>query len=170
MRVGQAALAGILGACLAAPAAGAAVIGQGGVRMGADAMWSRGLLGQGQTVAIVDQGFAGLDRSIELGELPPRDRLQVRLFDPGGAEGGLTELGLPTQHGVRMAELIHDLAPDARLVLVGYRTQEQFAEAASWICTKDQTPAPFPTTGSRRFRTIATCSPSGFKAIEVPGP
>ena len=28
---------------------------------------------------------------------------------------------------------IHDLAPDARLVLVGYRTQEQFAEAAAWV-------------------------------------
>ena len=129
----RAALAGILGACLWAPAAGAAVIGQGGVRMGADAMWSRGVLGQGQTVAVVDQGFAGLDRSIELGELPPRDRMEVRLFDPGGAEGGVTELGLPTQHGVRMAELIHDLAPDARLVLVGYRTQEQFAQAAAWV-------------------------------------
>ena len=32
-----------------------------------------------------------------------------------------------------MAELVHDLAPDARLVLVGYRTQEQFAEAAAWV-------------------------------------
>ena len=101
--------------------------------MGADAMWSRDVLGQGQTVAIVDQGFGGLDRSIELGELPPRDRLEIRLFDPGAAEGGLTELGLPTQHGVRMAELIHDLAPDARLVLVGYRTPEQFADAAAWV-------------------------------------
>ena len=32
-----------------------------------------------------------------------------------------------------MAELVHDLVPDARLVLVGYRTQEQFAEAAAWV-------------------------------------
>ncbi|HTI35039.1 MAG TPA: S8 family serine peptidase, partial [Miltoncostaea sp.] len=126
-------MAALLGVGLAAPAAGAAVIGQGGVRMGADAMWSRGLLGQGQTVAIVDQGFDGLDRSIALGELPPRDQLQIRLFDPGAAEGGVTELGLPTQHGVRMAELVHDLAPDAHLVLVGYRTQEQFAQAAAWV-------------------------------------
>ena len=129
-------MAGILGACLAAHAAGAAVIGQGGVRMGADALWSRGVLGQGQTVAIVDQGFAGLDRSIALGELPPRDRMEIRLFDLGSGEGGVTELGLPTQHGVRMAELIHDLAPRARLVLVQYRTQEQFAEAAAWIAAQ----------------------------------
>ena len=42
--------------------------------MGADALWSRGVLGQGQTVAILDEGFAGLDRSIALGELPPARR------------------------------------------------------------------------------------------------
>ena len=54
--------------------------------MGADVLWSRGLLGQGQTVAILDEGFAGLDRSIALGELPPREALTIRSFDPlGGA-------------------------------------------------------------------------------------
>ncbi len=114
----------------------AGVVSQGGVRMGADALWSRGLLGQGQVVAVLDEGFAGLDRSIALGELPGRDRLVIKGFDPLGGEGGLTEFGVPTQHGVRMAELIHDLAPDARLVLVGYRTVEQFAQAAAWIAAE----------------------------------
>jgi hypothetical protein len=32
-----------------------------------------------------------------------------------------------------MAELVHDIAPEARLVLVGYRTMDQFAQAAAWI-------------------------------------
>ena len=123
-------MAGLLAACALAPVAGAAVIGQGGVRMGADALWSRGFLGQGQTVAILDQGFAGLDRSIELGELPPRDRLTIRLFDQESGEGGMTELGLPTQHGVRMAELGHDLAPEANLVLGGDRNPAQVADVA----------------------------------------
>ena len=76
------------------------------------------------------RGPRPLDRA---GRAAAARRLEIRLFDPGGAEGGLTELGLPTQHGVRMAELIHDLAPDARLVLVGYRTPEQFADAAAWV-------------------------------------
>ena len=35
-----------------------------------------------------------------------------------------------------MAELVHDLAPDARLVLVGYRTIDQFEEAAAWIAAQ----------------------------------
>lgn len=130
------AIATLLAAVAVAPAAHGALLSQGGVRMGADALWSRGVLGQGQSVAILDEGFAGLDRSIALGELPPRDRLTLRTFDPLGGEGGRTEFGVPTQHGVRMAELVHDLAPEARLVLVGYRTVEQFGEAAAWIAAQ----------------------------------
>ena len=126
----------LIGAALLAPAATGALISQGGVRMGADALWSRGLLGQGQTVAVLDEGFSGLDRSIALGELPPREAMTTRSFDPESGLEGRTEFGLPTQHGVRMAELIHDLAPEARLVLVGYRTIDQFEEAAAWIASQ----------------------------------
>jgi len=129
-------VAAALAAASTVPSASAALVSQGGVRMGADSLWSRGLLGQGQTVAIVDEGFAGLDRSIALGEMPPRGALTVLTFDALGGEGGLTEFGVPTQHGVRMAELVHDLAPDARLVLVGYRTIEQFEQAAAWVAAQ----------------------------------
>ena len=126
----------LIGAALLAPPASGALISQGGVRMGADALWSRGILGQGQTVAVLDEGFSGLDRSIALGELPPREAMTIRSFDPEGGLEGRTEFGLPTQHGVRMAELIHDLTPEARLVLVGYRTIDQFEEAAAWIASQ----------------------------------
>jgi hypothetical protein len=126
----------LIGAALLAPPASGALISQGGVRMGADALWSRGLLGQGQTVAVLDEGFSGLDRSIALGELPQREAMTIRSFDPEGGLEGRTEFGLPTQHGIRMAELIHDLAPEARLVLVGYRTIDQFEEAAAWVASQ----------------------------------
>jgi hypothetical protein len=126
----------LIGAALLAPSASGALISQGAVRMGADTLWSRGVLGQGQTVAVIDEGFSGLDRSIALGELPPREAMTIRSFDPEGGLEGRTEFGLPTQHGVRMAELIHDLAPEARLVLVGYRTIDQFEEAADWIASQ----------------------------------
>jgi hypothetical protein len=49
-------------------------------------------------------------------------------------------------------------------------TAAAVAAAASWMCTSDQIPAPLPTIGKRRFRTISTCSPSGFTARDVPGP
>ena len=149
------AVAGVVAAVAMAAPAGAAIVGQGGVRMGADVLWSEGVLGQGQTVAILDEGFAGLDRSIALGELP-RDALTIRAFDPLGGEGGFTEFGIPTQHGVRMAELVHDLAPQARLVLVGYRTLDQFEEAAAWITARHPDRQPLqllPDPSVRRHRT-----------------
>ncbi|WP_217913741.1 S8 family serine peptidase [Miltoncostaea marina] len=136
-RLRRTALALAAAAALAVPATAAAgVLGQGGVRMGADALWSRGVLGQGERVAIVDEGFAGLDRSIALGELPPREAMTIRSFDPLHGLDGRTDFGIPTQHGVRMAELIHDVAPRARLVLVGYRTIEQFEAAAAWVAAE----------------------------------
>lgn len=126
----------VAGAALA-PAAQAALISQGGVRMGADALWSRGFLGQGQTVAVVDEGFLGLDRSIALGELPPRDRMTIHVVDPiDPGLDGFTDVGVPTGHGVRMAELVHDIAPEAHLVLVRYRGIDDFPAAAAWVASQ----------------------------------
>ena len=136
MRTFIAVAAGVVAAVSLAGPSHAAIVSQGGVRMGADVLWSRGILGQGQTVAILDEGFAGLDRSIALGELPPREALTIRSFDPIAGLDGRTEFGIPTQHGVRMAELVHDFAPEARLVLVGYHTLDQFEEAAAWIASQ----------------------------------
>lgn len=101
--------------------------------MGADALWSAGVDGSGETVAIVDEGFGGLDAAIAAGELPPRDQLETRSFDPANGLDGRNELEEPTQHGTRMAEIVHDVAPGARLVLVNYHTPEQFVVAAEWV-------------------------------------
>lgn len=136
MRVRATTAAVILAGLMIAPAGQAALVSQGGVRMGADALWSHGVLGDGQTVAILDEGFAGLDRSIALGELPPREAMTIRAFDPVAGLDGSTEFGQPTQHGVRMAEIVHDIAPDAHLALVAYRTPEQFEQAAAWIAAE----------------------------------
>jgi hypothetical protein len=119
-----------------APAAHAELISQGALRMGADVLWSRGILGQGQTVAVLDQGFQGLDDSIALGELPPRQDMTIQLFDPEAGLDGVTEFGIPTAHGTRMAEIVYDIAPDAHLVLVGYRTEAEFRQAAAWIAAQ----------------------------------
>lgn len=121
--------------CLAAAstASAAPLVSQGVYRMGADAMWGAGFLGQGQTVAVVDEGFQGLDRAIALGELPPVERMTVHSTDPLHGLDGNNKLDVPTPHGVRMAEIVHDMAPAAHLVLVRYSTVEQFAAAARWV-------------------------------------
>jgi len=132
---------GFLGAIVVAVAFGAApanagVLSQGVFRLGADALWSTGLSGDGQTVAIVDEGFGGLDTSIAAGELPPRDRLTVRSFDARNGLDGRNRLDLPTEHGTRMAEIVHDVAPGARLVLVNYNSVQEFAAAADWVAAQ----------------------------------
>ena len=132
MRARATIAAAIIAGLVLAPSGRAELVSQGGVRMGADVLWSHGVLGEGQAVAILDEGFAGLDRSIALGELPPRQQMTIRALDPGGLDG-TTEFGQTTQHGVRMAEIVHDLAPAAHLTLIAYRTPVQFEEAADWI-------------------------------------
>ncbi len=126
----------VIGASVAPAAASAALISQGAFRMGADAFWSQSLQGEGQTVAILDLGFGGLDRSIQLGELPARSSFVEQSFDAKYGIDGRTALGGPTQHGTRMAEIIHDIAPDARLVLVNYNTIPEFVEATRWIADR----------------------------------
>ncbi|MFN8111317.1 MAG: S8 family serine peptidase [Thermoleophilia bacterium] len=119
-------------ACLPA-AASASVISQGAFRMGADAMWAQGLGGAGQTVAILDEGFGGLTESIAAGELPGRDQMGIQSFDARYGLDGRNRLGGPTQHGTRMAEIVHDVAPGAHLVLVNYNTVAEFTTAVAWI-------------------------------------
>jgi subtilase family protein len=119
--------------CALAPAAHAQSITQGAWRIGADALWSRGDTGAGQTVAILDLGFAGLDQSIAAGELPPREAMRLMSFDHLSGLDGRSALGDETQHGVRMAEIMHDIAPGALLVLVNYHTEVEFREAVAWI-------------------------------------
>ncbi len=99
-----------------------AVVSQGVFRIGADALWAHGVDGSGQTVAILDQGFVGLDTSVMMGELPPIDQMDVRSFDATAGLAGRDALGTPTEHGTRMAEILHDVAPGAHLVLVNYHS------------------------------------------------
>lgn len=111
----------------------AAVVSQGTFRMGADAAWARGIDGSGTRVAILDPGFGGLAESVAAGELPTRDAMETRSFDPVHGLEGRDNLGAPTQHGTRMAEIVHDVAPGARLVLVNYAGIDGFVQAADWI-------------------------------------
>lgn len=126
-----AAAAAALLAVASAPAV--SVVSQGAFRMGADSLWARGIDGSGARVAILDPGFGGLDASIGAGELPPRDQMDTRSFDDVNGLEGRDNLGALTQHGTRMAEIVHDVAPGARLVLVNYRGIEGFVQATEWI-------------------------------------
>lgn len=111
-------------------------VSNGAFRMGADALWSDGITGQGQTVAILDVGFAGLDDAIAADELPARSEITMRSFDPENGIDGRNPVDEPTGHGVRMAEVVHDVAPGARLIFANYNSEAQFREAAAWAVSQ----------------------------------
>lgn len=110
-----------------------AITSQGVFRMGADALWARGIDGTGLSVAVLDPGFGGLSASIAAGELPPMATMATRSFDVVHGLEGRDNLGVRTEHGTRMAEIVHDVAPGARLVLVNYGSIDEFVQATEWI-------------------------------------
>ena len=99
-------------ATLAAPAP-AVVLSQGGVRMGADVLWSQRRPRPGPDGRDPRRGLRRprpLDRARRAAAAATSSPIQQ--LRPGRAAlDGRTEIGVPTQHGVRMAEIVHDIAP-----------------------------------------------------------
>jgi subtilisin family serine protease len=87
-------------------------------------LWhAAGFTGAGVKVAILDVGFDGLD-DVPVDDLPA-DVLEMA-FDSDGIIDRLTD------HGTQMAEIIHDIAPDADLVAVTF-ADNRFAEMVAWL-------------------------------------
>ena len=87
----------------------ALALSQGVALTGADQLQSQGTRGQNSTVAVIDLGFAGLSTAQSRGELPGG----VQTYDFSGS--GLQST---SSHGTAVAEIVHDMAPDADLVLM----------------------------------------------------
>jgi len=85
------------------------ITGQGVAAIGADAFHAAGITGNGVKVAIIDLGFAGLSQAQARGDVP----YSVHQHD-------LTGTGLTTghTHGTAVAEILHEIAPDAQLHLI----------------------------------------------------
>jgi PKD repeat protein len=82
---------------------------QGTAAIGATAFHAAGIRGSGVKVAIIDLGFSGLSQAQSRGDLP----YTVVQHDLTGS--GLTS-GI--SHGTAVAEIVHDIAPDATLYLI----------------------------------------------------
>ncbi len=82
---------------------------QGVAAIGADAYHTAGVRGAGTKVAIIDLGFSGLAQAQSRGDLPYT-----------AIQNDLTGTGLSTgvSHGTAVAEIVHDVAPDATLYLI----------------------------------------------------
>jgi len=86
-----------------------ATTSQGVAAIGADALHASGNRGAGTKIAVIDLGFSGLSQAQARGDLP----YSVNSND-------LTGTGLATgiTHGTAVAEIVHDMAPDAQLYLI----------------------------------------------------
>ncbi len=100
-----------------------AVTSEGLAVVGAPEWHKAGHKGSGTRVAIIDLGFDGWD-VLPDGELPPE--VETAAFDSDGV------LDSGTDHGTQMAEIIHDVAPEAALVLVTF-SDDYMAEMVDWL-------------------------------------
>ncbi len=94
--------------------------------IGADKWQAAGYTGQGLKIGILDQGFDGY-RDLLGRELP--SRVSVKSFVPGIE---VDQAGV--SHGAAVAEVIHDVAPDAELVLAYYDGGDvSMGNAVEWL-------------------------------------
>ena len=92
------------------------VVTEGAGELGVEAWHQLGYSGQGVEVAVLDVGFAGYEDLLG-NELPERVKWE--------AAGD----GVSTDHGTAVAEIVHDIAPDAKLVLYQFLTDQEFLSA-----------------------------------------
>lgn len=95
------------------------ITGEGVSVTNADAWHRRGYTGEGVTVAVIDVGFEGYADLVG-SELP--EQVTARDF----CYGRLTTAG---RHGTSVAEIVHEVAPNARLLLLCVGNEVQLGEA-----------------------------------------
>jgi hypothetical protein len=92
---------------------------------GADRWQKAGYQGRSVTVGIIDGGFGGWRAELDK-TLPSPENVTFKSFLLGGAEG-------ESPHGVAVAEVIHAVAPDARLILTPIEDEIGFVNAVQYL-------------------------------------
>lgn len=101
-----------------------AIESEGLALLNSDAWVDTGYTGEGVTIGILDTGFYGF-RNFQGEELPPD--IRHKSFHKDGLEAD------DNSHGVAVAEIIHDIAPDADLVLANFFDTDQFQDAVDYL-------------------------------------
>ncbi len=94
---------------------------------GAEVLHSAGLSGKGVKIGIIDLGFYGYDLLLGT-ELPEKVTRKNFRHDLCGFSFCTSQ-----SHGTAVAELVHDLAPDAKLYLVSISTTGELIDAINWL-------------------------------------
>ena len=102
-----------------------AVTSEGVALTGAADMHALGNGGAGVSIGIIDAGFTGYADSQAAGELPAD--LVITDYTGNGTGGGT--------HGTNVAEIVHDMAPNAKLYLARVATSLQMEQAVNDMIT-----------------------------------
>lgn len=96
--------------------------------IGADVWQASGITGLGVKVGVLDRGFDGY-RSLLGGDLPANVTVQSFIAGLDADQAG-------TVHGSAVAEIIHDIAPDAELFFAAYDTDVEQRQAIDWLISQ----------------------------------
>ncbi|RLE29115.1 hypothetical protein DRJ54_05260, partial [Candidatus Acetothermia bacterium] len=102
-------------------------VSEGANLVGAGAFHSQGITGAGVKVAIIDLGFRGLADSQARGDLPYS--VITRDFTGTGIDAGY-------YHGTAVAEIVHDIAPDAQLYLIKIGNEVDLDNAVTYCISQ----------------------------------
>ncbi len=128
-----------------------------------------GFTGKGVKIAIIDGGFAGLSQRQAEGDLPAN---AVTQDNCGG------RFATADDHGTAVAEIVHEMAPDAQLYLVCIESDTDFAAAVAYAKSQGVHivnfsagwEGPFRNDGSDRFSAIvADARASGILWVNSAG-
>jgi hypothetical protein len=106
-------------------------VGEGFAAIGAGDWHSAQTTGAGVEIAIIDVGFGGLQQRQAEGELPAG--AETISFCPGGLFDG----PLADDHGTAVAEIVHELAPGAKLHLICVDSEISLGQAKDYVVAND---------------------------------
>ena len=102
-----------------------AAVSEGLPLIHADAWQAGGVTGNGVKVAVIDTGFAGYQARQAAGDLPAGPNLTVQDDCPGDFDS--------SEHGTAVAEVVHDVAPNAQLYLICVDSEVTLAQAEQFV-------------------------------------
>jgi len=98
------------------------LVSEGVTLLGASLFHSKGILAQEVRVAVIDVGFGGLSQSHRVGEIDADAIVWTRDYTGDGLEAG-------GPHGTGVAQIVHNIAPEAELYLARIGNEVQLALA-----------------------------------------
>jgi len=108
------------------------IISEGVEKINTDDFHSAGYTGNGIKVAVIDLGFEGYEEL--LGTELPNNVITKSFYNSTSGNGDITGEG--EVHGTAVAEIVHDVAPDAQLYFINLISQVELSSAVDYAISQ----------------------------------